>query len=54
MPIRLKKTTEVALKNFNVSKTASMITVTGEESIVHTPNVNKKNAEQVVPKKKRD
>ncbi len=47
-----EKTTEVALKNLNVSKTASMITVTGEESIVHTPNVNKKNAEQVVPKEK--
>lgn len=47
-----EKTTEVALKNLNVSKTASMITVTGEESIVYTPNVNKKNAEQVVPKEK--
>jgi hypothetical protein len=26
-----------------------MVTVNGDDSLVHTPNVNKKNAEMVVP-----
>ncbi|SER44751.1 Concanavalin A-like lectin/glucanases superfamily protein [Gracilibacillus ureilyticus] len=44
-----EKTTEISLKDIKVNSTAKMITVTGSESIVHQPNVNKKDAEQVVP-----
>jgi alpha-L-arabinofuranosidase len=44
-----EKTTKVSLKDLNVADTGKMVTVTGEESLVHTPNVNKKNDEKVVP-----
>ncbi|MDQ0233471.1 alpha-L-arabinofuranosidase C-terminal domain-containing protein [Metabacillus malikii] len=44
-----EKTTRISLKDVSVSTEGKIITVTGDESIVHTPNVNKKNAEQVVP-----
>jgi alpha-L-arabinofuranosidase len=43
------KTTKISLNNLGVDTTGRMITVTGNESLVHTPNVNKKYAEQVVP-----
>ncbi len=44
-----EKTTKILLKDLNVAEEGRMITVTGDESLVHTPNVNKKNAEQIVP-----
>jgi Holliday junction resolvasome RuvABC DNA-binding subunit len=44
-----EKTTKISLNNLGVDTTGRMITVTGNESLVHIPNVNKKNAEQVVP-----
>jgi alpha-L-arabinofuranosidase len=44
-----EKTTKITLKDLNLAVAGKMITVTGDESLVHTPNVNKKNAEQVVP-----
>lgn len=44
-----EKTTKISLKDLNVDTTGRMITVTGDESLVNTPNVNKKNAELVVP-----
>ncbi|KAB8139383.1 alpha-L-arabinofuranosidase [Gracilibacillus oryzae] len=44
-----EKTTEISFKDLNVAPQGKMIIVTGDESIVDTPNVNKKNAEQVVP-----
>ncbi|WP_186577226.1 alpha-L-arabinofuranosidase C-terminal domain-containing protein [Aquibacillus kalidii] len=44
-----EKTTKVILKDLDVAEEGRMITVTGEESLVHTPNVNKKSAELVVP-----
>ncbi|MDQ0257039.1 alpha-L-arabinofuranosidase [Evansella vedderi] len=43
------KPTKISLKDFNVAAEGKFITVTGDESLVHTPNVNKKNAELVVP-----
>ncbi|WP_198510379.1 alpha-L-arabinofuranosidase C-terminal domain-containing protein [Bacillus solitudinis] len=47
-----EKTTKISLKDLTVLEKARMITVTGDASLVHTPNVNKKNAEQVVPTEK--
>ncbi|OLS33828.1 alpha-L-arabinofuranosidase C-terminal domain-containing protein [Bacillus sp. MRMR6] len=44
-----EKTTKVMLKELSLTAAGKMITVTGDESLVHTPNVNKKNAEMVVP-----
>jgi alpha-L-arabinofuranosidase len=44
-----EKTTRIQLKDLNVASEGRMITVTGDASLVHTPNVNKKNSEQVVP-----
>ncbi|WP_088104871.1 alpha-L-arabinofuranosidase C-terminal domain-containing protein [Halalkalibacter urbisdiaboli] len=44
-----EKTTKISLKELNVAAEGRMITVTGDSSLVHTPNVNKKNAELVVP-----
>ncbi|MEY8738920.1 alpha-L-arabinofuranosidase C-terminal domain-containing protein [Bacillales bacterium AN1005] len=43
------KETKLEIKDLQVDTAGKMITVTGEESLVHTPNVNKKNAEQIVP-----
>ncbi len=47
-----EKTTKVSLKDLNVATKAKLITVTGNESLVHTSNVNKKNAELIVPSEK--
>ncbi|UOE92687.1 alpha-L-arabinofuranosidase C-terminal domain-containing protein [Alkalihalobacillus sp. LMS39] len=47
-----EKTVKLSLKDVKVVKQAKMIVVTGDESLVHVPNVNKKNAEQVVPVEK--
>jgi hypothetical protein len=44
-----EKTTKILLRDLNVASEGRMITVTGDASLVHTPNVNKKNAQQVVP-----
>lgn len=44
-----EKTTKISLKDIHVAADGKMVTVTGDESLVHTPNVNKKNAEKVVP-----
>ncbi|GMK38564.1 hypothetical protein PCCS19_16180 [Paenibacillus sp. CCS19] len=43
------KMTRLALRDLNVASSAQLITLTGDEAIVHTPNVNKKNAELVQP-----
>lgn len=44
-----EKTTKISLKDIHVAAGGKMVTVTGDETLVHTPNVNKKNAEKVVP-----
>ncbi|MFC4403378.1 alpha-L-arabinofuranosidase C-terminal domain-containing protein [Gracilibacillus xinjiangensis] len=43
------KTAEVLLEALNVNTIGKLITVTGDESLVYQPNVNKKNAEKIVP-----
>ncbi|WP_046173455.1 alpha-L-arabinofuranosidase C-terminal domain-containing protein [Domibacillus indicus] len=44
-----EKTTSLALNGLDVQEAGRMITVTGDESLLHTPNVNKRNAEQITP-----
>lgn len=44
-----EKITQISLKDLAVAEKGRLITVTGDESLVHTPNVNKKNAEKVTP-----
>ena len=46
------KTTKIDLQNLLVNSDGRLITVTGDESLLHVPNVNKKNAEQIVPVEK--
>ncbi|WP_172253173.1 alpha-L-arabinofuranosidase C-terminal domain-containing protein [Saccharibacillus deserti] len=43
------KNTRLNLEDLNVSAEAKRITLSGDASLLHVPNVNKKNAEQVVP-----
>ncbi|MEC0181960.1 alpha-L-arabinofuranosidase C-terminal domain-containing protein [Paenibacillus peoriae] len=43
------KATQLNLQELNVESTAKLITLTGDSSLVHVPNVNKKNDEKVVP-----
>lgn len=43
------KNMRLNLDGLNVSADAKLVTLTGEASLLHVPNVNKKNAEQVVP-----
>ncbi|MEW4371008.1 alpha-L-arabinofuranosidase C-terminal domain-containing protein [Paenibacillus kandeliae] len=43
------KATRLQLNHLNVDPSARWLTLTGDESLVHVPNVNTKNAEQVVP-----
>lgn len=43
------KATQLHLQELNVESTAKLITLTGDSSLVHVPNVNKKNDEKVVP-----
>ena len=43
------KATRLNLEELNVQAEAQLITLTGDASLLHTPNVNKKNNEQVVP-----
>ncbi len=44
-----EKTTKLELKDMVVRTNGKMITITGDAQLVHTPNVNKKNAELIVP-----
>ncbi|AUO06232.1 alpha-L-arabinofuranosidase [Paenibacillus jamilae] len=43
------KATQLNLEDLNVESSAKLITLTGDSSLVHVPNVNKKNDEKVVP-----
>ncbi len=43
------KATQLNLQDLNVESSAKLITLTGDSSLVHVPNVNKKNDEKVVP-----
>lgn len=43
------KQTRLNLDGLNVSADAKLVTLTGDASLLHVPNVNKKNAEQIVP-----
>ncbi|WP_084011704.1 alpha-L-arabinofuranosidase C-terminal domain-containing protein [Paenibacillus kribbensis] len=43
------KATQLNLQELSVESTAKLITLTGDSSLVHVPNVNKKNDEKVVP-----
>ncbi len=47
----VEKTTKILLKDLNVDEAGKLITLTGDESLVNTPNVNKKNDEKIVPTK---
>lgn len=44
-----EKTTDLVLSDLKVKDTAKRIVLTGEEHLVHVPNVNKKNEELIVP-----
>lgn len=46
---RVEKATKLDLKDLNVATTGKWITLTGDASLVHTPNVNRKNDEKVTP-----
>ncbi|MNP23871.1 hypothetical protein D3C76_1165960 [compost metagenome] len=43
------KVTKIDLEELHVADKATMIVLTGDSSLVHIPNVNKKNDEQVKP-----
>ncbi|GGO04921.1 alpha-L-arabinofuranosidase C-terminal domain-containing protein [Saccharibacillus kuerlensis] len=45
----VEKATRLNLDGLNVSTEAKIVTLTGDTSLLNVPNVNKKNAEQVVP-----
>lgn len=44
-----EKKLKINLEQLSVKKTAEVVTLTGEADLVHTPNVNTKEAEKVVP-----
>jgi alpha-L-arabinofuranosidase len=44
-----EKVTKISLKGLQVKNEAHCITITGDESVVDLPNVNKKGNEQIVP-----
>lgn len=46
----IEKSTKIKFKDLNVLPIGKMITLTGEASIVHVPNVNKKNDEKIIPR----
>lgn len=46
------KATKISLHNLNVQKEATLITLSGEESLLHVPNVNQKNDEKITPQQK--
>ncbi|WP_340401821.1 alpha-L-arabinofuranosidase C-terminal domain-containing protein [Paenibacillus sp. FSL H8-0079] len=43
------KSTRICLQDLKVDASARLITLTGEDHLVHVPNVNQKNDEKVVP-----
>ncbi|KZE70759.1 alpha-L-arabinofuranosidase [Paenibacillus jamilae] len=43
------KATQLNLEDMSVESIAKLITLTGDSSLVHVPNVNKKNDEKIVP-----
>jgi alpha-L-arabinofuranosidase len=45
----IDKATQLNLEDLHVEAGAKLITLTGDSSLVHVPNVNKKNDEKVVP-----
>lgn len=48
-PDNVAKATELRLQELNVEAAARLITLTGDASLVHVPNVNQKNNERIVP-----
>lgn len=48
-PDDVAKATELKLQELNVEAAARLITLTGDASLVHVPNVNQKNNEKIVP-----
>jgi len=46
----IEKVTKLNLKDLKVAKTGKIIILSGESSLVHIPNVNRKNEEVIVPK----
>ncbi len=46
------KATDVHLEDLNVKSAARLITLSGDQSLVHVPNVNQKNDEKVVPQER--
>ncbi len=48
-PDSVDKNTEIIIKDAVVDSNAKLITITGDASIAHVPNVNTKDAEPVVP-----
>ena len=47
------KATQLNIQHLNVEAAARLITLTAEVSLLHVPNVNKKNDEKVVPQEQR-
>lgn len=45
----VEKVTKLDIKGLNVASDAKWITLTGDSSLVHVPNVNKKNDEKITP-----
>jgi len=43
------KSTRICLQDLKVEASARLITLTGEDHLVHIPNVNQKNDEKVIP-----
>lgn len=46
----IEKVAKLNLKDLKVAKTGKIIVLTGDSSLVHIPNVNRKNEEIIVPK----
>ncbi len=51
-PDDVAKVTELRLQELNVESAAKLITLTGNASLVHVPNVNQKNNERIVPQER--
>ncbi|WP_310830981.1 alpha-L-arabinofuranosidase C-terminal domain-containing protein [Paenibacillus pedocola] len=51
-PADVAKATELKIQELNVEAAAKLITLTGDASLVHVPNVNQKNNERVVPQER--
>ncbi len=47
------KGTRICLQDLNVGTSATLITLSGEESLLHVPNVNKKNDEKITPQRQK-